>query len=254
MALNNPPQPANQRGPNDAQGRRAKRLPYHKNLYKGLLMFVVIGGLPLVGLPSLRLQLKTRVWTLGAAVMGQPPRQTPVKATVGENREPFPREYERAQAQERPSYLPKMDAQARSPHRIIIGGEESKPREGTASAPQGKLTTPSVSVPSTVAAVPGESPSGAVSTDSKYRKGKSEQEAYDLLLSANTTIAGMAKGSDPTLKFQDWAAADMGQESYYVMVTFVQTQENTVRKYIWSVNLTTKVIVPLSAYAREISK
>jgi hypothetical protein len=38
------------------------------------------------------------------------------------------------------------------------------------------------------------------------------------------------------------------------MVTFIQTSDNVARKYIWNVKVPTKEVVPLSAYAREISK
>jgi hypothetical protein len=256
VEVNNSPNTENQRVTHDAKVGRPNRSLYHQNVYLGLLIFVLVAGLPMVGLPSLRSQLRTRVRTLRAAITGEPLLQAPSKVIVGENQEPFPKEYERAQAQERPSYLPKIDTQARSPYRIIIGGQEGNlpAKETAAPAPKGRLVIPPVSVPSGGATNAGESQAGAASTDSRYRKGKSEQEAYDLLLSANTTLAGMVKGSDPALKFQDWAAADMGQDSYYVMLTFIQTLDDVVRKYIWNVKVATKEIVPLSAYAREITK
>ncbi len=239
-----------------AQDSRPKRSLYHQRFYRGLLIFVLVAGLPLVALPSLRSGFRTRVQTLRAAIMGEPPVQAPAKVNVGANHEPFPKEYERAQAQARPSYLPKIEAQARSPYRIIIGGEERKPSDLEAAIPaaKGKPATPPVSAAPAGATNVGDSQTGAAGSDSRYRKGENEQKAYDLLLSANATLAGMVKGSDPALKFQDWAAADMGQESYYVMVTFVQTLDNVARKYIWNVKLGTKEVIPLSAYAREISK
>ncbi len=245
---------SSRRSASDTQARRPKRQLYHRRLYHGILIFVVIAGLPLIGLPSLRTQLRTRVRILSSAATGQPLPQAPVKLNIGENQEPFPREYEHAFAEVRPSYLPKIDAPAHSPYRIIIGGEQAKPPEVAEAAPKGKPGLPPVSAPPAGATNAAESPTATAGTDSKYRKGQSEQEAYDLLLSSNATLAGMVKGSDPTLRFQDWAAADMGQGSYYVMVTFVQTLDNTARKYIWNVKLASKEIVPLSAYAREISK
>lgn len=257
MEMDNESNTGNQQVAHVAQGGKRGRLLYHRRFYTGLLIFVLVAGLPLVGLPSLRSQFRTRVQTLRGAVMGEPPIQAPAKANVGENQEPFPKEYERAQAQARPSYLPKIETPARSPYRIIIGGDEARPStaQPAISAPKGKPAIPSA--PPTVntgTANPADSQTTAAGADSRYRKGKSEQEAYDLLLGANSTLAGMVKGSDPALKFQDWAAADMGQDSYYVMVTFVQTLDNVARKYIWNVKLGTKEIVPLSAYAREISK
>ncbi len=256
MEANNSVSTGTQQVPPDVQGDRRRRLLYHQRFYFGLLIFVLVAGLPLVGLPSVRSQLRTRVQTLRAAAMGEPPIQAPAKGNIGENQQPFPKEYERAQAQLRPPYLPQIETQARAAYRITIGGDEGNPpaKEPAASARKGRVTIPPVSVPSAGAANPSASQTGAANSDSRYRKGKSEQEAYDLLLNANTTLAGMIKGSDPALKFQDWAAADMGQDSYYVMVTFVQALDNVPRKYIWNVKLATKEIVPLSAYAREISK
>jgi hypothetical protein len=95
---------------------------------------------------------------------------------------------------------------------------------------------------------------GSASSEPVYKKGEREQEAYDIVLSANQTLAGMIKGSDATLRFQGWAAANMGEGSYYVMVTFVQTADNVARKYIWNVKVSSKEVTPLSSYAMSISK
>jgi hypothetical protein len=236
----------------DAGSRPPKHSRYHQRAYLVLLLFVAMAGLPMVGVPSLRAKLRTRVQTLRAAAMGEPPLQAPASLRVGENQEAFPREYERAQALERPSVLPKIDMQQRQPYRIVLGGDESaRPAAATAfPAPRSKAATQ----PAPAGAADSGQPTSGGGTESQYRKGKSEQEAYDLLVTSNQILAGMIKGSDSTLKFQDWAAATMGPDSLYVMVTFVQTSDNVVRKYIWNVKVATKEVVPLSAYAREISK
>lgn len=207
----------------------------------------------MVGVPSLRLRLRTRVDALRGAALGEPAAQAPASSRIGENHDPFPHEYEHPQA--RPSYLPKIIMPPRPPVQFAVGGEETNPpvREVTTRPAKGKGAPKPDSPPSEVTAGTGQPAAGA-GADSQYRKGKSEQEAYDILVNSNQTLAGMIKGSDPALKFQDWAAANMGQDSYYVSVTFLQASDNVVRKYIWNVKVMTKEVVPLSAYAREISK
>jgi hypothetical protein len=239
-------------------------------IYLGILVFVVVAGLPMIGIPSLRYRLRTRVQGLRAAYAGAPVVQAPAFAKVGESREPFPRAYERQQPL--PAYLPKIELPAaRPPLGIILGGGDTPssigagepqsasrrpPRAssagGQAAAPAGK-SEPKLVLPGFATAT-SEPPAADAGSEPQFRKGKSEQEAYDLLFNANQTLAGLVKGSDPTLKFQDWSAATMGENSLYVMVTFVQTADNIVRKYIWNVKVATKEVIPLSAYAMSISK
>jgi hypothetical protein len=251
------------KGQEAMHGRGVSARPrYHRKVYLGLLIFVVVVGLPIVGVPSVRHRLKTRVQTLRAAVLRQQIAPAPAVAKVGEKREPFPQEYQRPRA--RPSDLADLEASL-----LRKGGQVSDqgvkpfafpPRpartiaRGAPTAPAKERAEPQPSAPPSAGPpIPGQ-PSTDASAEPLYRKGKSEQEAYDLLVSSSQTLAGMIKGSDPTLKFQDWAAANMGENSCYVMVIFVQTGDNVARKYIWSVKMTTKEVVPLSAYAMSISK
>jgi hypothetical protein len=239
-------------------------------IYLGILVFVVVAGLPMIGIPSLRYRLRTRVQGLRAAYGGEPAIQAPAFARVGENREPFPRAYEHRQAP--PDYLPKIESLApRSPLRITLGGEDIPPSiaateppsasrrpvrvsgvGGSAASPAGKSEPKLILPPSATAT--SEPPAADAGSEPQFRKGKSEQEAYDLLINMNQTLAGMVKGSDPTLKFQDWSAATMGENSFYVMVTFMQAADNVVRKYIWNVKVATKEVIPISFYAMSISK
>ena len=239
-------------------------------IYLGILVFVVVAGLPMIGIPSLRYRLRTRVQGLRAAYAGAPAVQAAAFARVGENREPFPRAYERQQPL--PAYLPKIEAPAARPPRGIILGGEDTPSSIAASEPQSASRRPSRASSTGVRAAspPGRSepklvlppsagaasepPAADAGSEPQFRKGKSEQEAYDLLVNANQTLDGMVKGSDPTLKFQDWSAATMGENSFYVMVTFVQAADNVVRKYIWNVKVATKEVTPISFYAMSISR
>jgi hypothetical protein len=244
-----------------AQTKRPGRPAYHSRTYTGLLIFVVIVGLPLIAIPSLRQRLKTRFDMVRAAIRGEQPPPPPAFARVGQNQVPFPREYE--QPQPRSAFLAGLVAPREHASIVITdqGGVPTiipAPLKRTLGSPapvpsKGKPGTP----PAPLASVPAQAETetaGSASSEPVYKKGEREQEAYDIVLSANQTLAGMIKGSDATLRFQGWAAANMGEGSYYVMVTFVQTADNVARKYIWNVKVSSKEVTPLSSYAMSISK
>ncbi len=255
MEANTSPDPGIQAAVGEAGSGRPHRSTYHQRLYSALLIFVLVLGLPIVTIPRLRSMLRTRVQTLRAALMGEPVIHPPVTLKVGENQGPIPKEYEHKQADQHLPFLPPTVPAARSPYTIVLGGESPTPQvKAPVPAAKRKQATPdSVAPPATEAAAAPVQAENAAS-EIRYQKGKSEQEAYELLVSTNPTLAAMVTGSDPSLKFQDWSAASKGQEEFYVMVTFIHVADNEARKYIWSVKLATKQISPLSAYAREISK
>jgi len=232
--------------PGTRPARPQRRGRGRRQVYWGLLTFVVAAGLPMIGAPSLRARLKTRVETLRDAATGVPEAPAPVIARVGENHEPFPKEYEHPSPP--PSYFPKMQSQLpRQPYRIVAGAPVTTAPAAVLDAPQ-----PAVA-PAGGAATAGQTPPEA-GGEPQFKKGQTEQEAYDILVNSNQTLAGMIKGSDPKLKFQDWAAASLGGDSYYVMVTFVQASGNVPQKYIWRVRVQSKEVVPESSLARSISK
>lgn len=251
------------KGQEAVHGPRVSARPrYRRKVYLGLLIFVVVVGLPIVGIPSVRYRLRTRVQMLRAAVLRHQIAPAPALAKVGETRAPFPKEYRRPQA--RPRDLADLEAsllrkgveasnRGVKPFAIPPQLARASVREVPTAPAKERAEPPPSALPSTRLPSPSQ-PSTDANAGPLYRKGKSEQEAYDLLVNSNQILAGMIKGSDPALKFQDWAAADMGENSYYVMVIFVQTADDTARKYIWNVKMTTKEVVPLSAYAMSISK
>lgn len=249
--------------PAEPRGRHGGRRPrYHSRIYLGLLIFVVVFGLPMLGVPSARLVLKTRVAALRSAILGEHVPQALATVKVGENREPFPREYEHPQTNA--NYLAQFAVpEPRRPIRISDQGVSASPQlrppvritaGGGVSPPSGsKAGEQPPAQPGAATPAQGQGAPDA-SSEPLYRKGQSEQEAYDFLLASNQTLAGMVKGSDPALKFQDWGAASMGENSFYVMVTFLQAADNAKRQYIWSVKVSTKEVTPLSSYARSLSK
>ena len=218
----------------------SRRGRIRRRVYSGMLLFVVVVGLPIVGVPSLRLRLQTRFVSLRSALTGEPQPPAPAVAVVGENREPFPREYERARV---PPIFPEKFKTAPSRQRvqILLGGSTLDPAASSQTAAAGAPAA---------AALPTEQ----AGSQPQYKKGKAEQEAFDLLVNSSQALAGMIQGSDPALKYQDWSAAAIGNDSYNVMLTFVQTQDNVARQYIWTVKPMTKEVLPLNHYARSISR
>jgi hypothetical protein len=86
----------------------------------------------------------------------------------------------------------------------------------------------------------------------KYQSGKAEQDAYDLLLKSNPTVAKMVQGSNPSLKFKSWDAANRGEDTYWVRLKF-QSEGNPDEEYIWQVKVQSNEVTPLSYNARRIS-
>ncbi len=79
-----------------------------------------------------------------------------------------------------------------------------------------------------------------------------EQQAYDLLLKSNPTVAGMVQGSNPSLHFKSWDAANRGEDTYWVRLKF-QSNGNPEEEYIWQVKIQANQVTPLSFNARSIS-
>ncbi len=86
----------------------------------------------------------------------------------------------------------------------------------------------------------------------KYQKGQIEQQAYDLLLKSNPTVAGMVQGNNPSLHFKSWDAANRGEDTYWVRLKF-QSNGNPEEEYIWQVKIQANQVTPLSYNARSIS-
>jgi hypothetical protein len=204
-----------------AEAPSAANRPYHQRTYLGLLVFVVALGVPMISLPFARHRLESRVEVLRAAPdylakldLPKPKMQVVISDAGG------------------------VTSVRRSPIRIVPSDEASS-GAGQKPAAQSQVSETTGSAP----------PGGPV-----YQKGTGEQEAYDLLVNAHKVLAGMLKGSDPSLKFQDWGAAAVGENSYNIMVTFVRTADNVPQRYIWNIKPLTKEITPVSSLAMSISR
>lgn len=217
--------------------RRLNR--YHALLYRvyfGLLLFVVVVGLPVVGIRSLRHRLATRITILREAWYGGGRSAVPpIVAKVGENPEPLPKEYE----------IP-LQTWGKGPGTFEIptpvfraGGQAASAQE----APKPRAEE-----------APEQAESGAGEVTLTYQQGETERQAYDIVLKSNESIAGLVQGKDPSLRFVKWAAARRDEDTYWVDLTFKSGSNGAEAHYIWQVTLSSGRVAPLSALARALAE
>jgi hypothetical protein len=223
-----------------------------RRISTGLLLFVVVVGLPIVGIPALRQRLSTRILALKSAMAGS---IKPATLVVGANHEPLPPEY-RASAPPAPSLpvFPQLKNKVYSMDSPVPGTPSSPPVKLRYSARAGKIEV--LPSPAEKEAEPAEQadaqPVPSTEPELKYQKGKAEQDAYNLLLQSNATVAAMVQGSNPSLKFKSWDAANRGEDTYWVRLKF-QSAGDQDEDYIWVVKLQSNEVTPLSHNARSIS-
>jgi hypothetical protein len=226
-------------------GKSEESLFYKKRqrISTGLLIFVVAIGLPIVSVPNLRNRLTHRVVTLKTAMTGE---IKPVIVQAGENKEPFPSEYDNPVIREAlPSQVlatgktsgfsfgnsvPTNDELLRKPRRIII---------------------PVVPPPIVQSAETEQASEAASGEEPKYQQGKAERAAYELLLKSNPAIVDMVQGRRASPVFKSWDAANREEDIYWVRLKF-QSEDNTTIDYIWQVKLQTMQVTPLNYNARSI--
>jgi hypothetical protein len=217
--------------------------------YTGLLIFVVVIGLPVVSVPHLRNRLSARIMLLKEAAAGN---VNPAVAQVGANTEPFPAEYERPEPPVRQAFKlpPSATVIPQTPSVYIPSPvDSSETGSSTASNPEG--SRPPAEGEEAMAGDEAELGQGEEPA-LRYQQGEMEQEAYDLLLGSNPKIAELVRGSDSSLTFDSWDALYRGDDVYWVRVKF-QVKGDSVRDYIWQVNLGAKEVKALSYHARSIS-
>jgi hypothetical protein len=237
--------------------RRLRSFLTRDMFYACLLVFVLVAGLSITVIPPLRHRLASRASALRAALVGE---KKPLSAQVGQNPEPLPPEFQRpAPPAERALQLPPLDR--------IFTAEKGKYMRP--SSPPSALSSPRIPrTPGKVArseapeegnaeqnVEAGQSGTAAASSaesEIKYQKGQMEQQAYDLLLKSNPTVAGMVQGSNPSLHFKSWDAASRGDDTYWVRLKF-QSNGNPDEDYIWQVRIQANQVTPLSYNARSIS-
>jgi len=214
----------------------------------GLLMFIVVVGLPIVSVRGFRQRLGERTSALSRAMYGPVPKLVTLK--VGENKEPFPEEYRKPGSLAIPVPQPAL-IQMTLPRSLPTGPRVLKKviQAGTEQADAGESEEADSSA-SGVLADQEQAESGP-----KFQQGSVEKEAYDLLLAENASVSDMVSGKNPELKFKSWSAAKRQEEgTYLVDLAFTRLAENQEEHFIWQVNLATKQITPMSFNARSLPK
>ena len=218
-----------------------------KRVYGGLLIFLIATGVSLTAVTPLRNRLLTRIHELKGAVSGE---TKPAMVQAGDVQDPFPEEFEK------PSYPSVAQVLNIPAAPIVYDGpirRESQPR----STPRRTLKIPPagealpLSGEGEEQGEPGES---EVSVNNEnhpdYKQGTIEQEAYALLRS-NPAVEALVQGSDPSLKFVTWDAANRGEDIYWVRLNFRQDGKPDI-EYIWQVQIHTKTVKPLNFNARTL--
>jgi hypothetical protein len=205
-------------------------------IYMGLLLVVVVIGIPILGIPSLRHRLYTRIHALYEAT--GPLASPPIWAKIGENRHPFPAEFERPVVTRSPLSLPGMIDLTNRVYRPPV----TVPPSDAPGAPAPE----SQSLPETSASDEQAAP--------EFKQGKIEQEAYDILLRSSEPIAALVKGSDPSLRFKLWYAAKRSADAFLVDLIFTQVPDNKEVHYIWEVKVSSKEVKPESHNARALAR
>ncbi len=225
--------------------------------YTALLLFVVLAGLPVVSVPSLRHRLSDRIQDLREAWAGG--KIKPVVLSVGENKEPFPSEYEKKAGPPNYPKLPPSLAAVQGLGGPVVSAVPvpSQPPTRTARTIRIPRTSPgseaqptagesAAQAPAEQASVPGEA-------QPSYRQGEIEKQAYDLLIQSTPALNSLVQGSNPSLRFKSWDALKRDEDTYWVRVTFNSVPGNSSVEYIWQVRLLAKQVTPLSYNARSLA-
>lgn len=237
-----------------AARQRVRFYRVRNRIYSGLLLFVVIGGLPVIAVPVWRHRLADRVHVLRAAISGGYRQALTVK--IGENTAPFPSEYERPVAHRNYPKLPPSITGATLEQPINVGQvyPQRPPRKGSRAAtePAAQAAANAPEIKPAQEAQPEETP--AEDATPVYKQGRMEQEVYDILLKTDANIAGLVQGKNPALHFKSWDVAKRQEDLYWVRIVFTQLPAKTELECIWQVQAMSKQIMPLNYNARSLPK
>lgn len=235
-------------GGDDTMQRRRPARAYdgRRRFYGALLLFIIIVGLPMVMVPSLRSRLAARISAFRDAISGQ---SGPLVAEMGKEQKPFPEEFERPE-----STFPGPESPLPMDRVFTESSGERKPQTG---APPALMTPESADAEVERSIAEPDAPSAdseAAGSENglDYAQGEVEQEAYGMLLESYPEVGEMIKDGDASMRFLSWGAVKRGEELYWVRLVF-QTEENPEVEYIWQVELESGRVLPLSHNARTIT-
>jgi len=232
--------------------------------YLGVVAFILVAGLPMLVVPSLRNRLESRLHTLRQAAAGSG-RDSTVVAQVGQNPEPFPAQYVKPIATTpKPAALPMIvlpQAGSQGTPQVVQVPPVAPSAPALAPARKRSLKIPTTPPGQSEAepAAPSASPARQdAETDRRlepeFRQGEMEKEAYGILLQWNPNVDQMVRGSNAALKFKNWAAAKREEDTFWVRILFQSAADASEVAYIWEVKVSNKQVTPLNYNARLLPK
>jgi hypothetical protein len=238
--------------------KRSERMRFYRvrhRAYTVLLVFVVAAGLPVIGVPFLRHRLADRVQGLRTALAGNYSQS--VIAQVGENQQPFPEEYEHPAPDPHYPILPPSFSQPRTYDvgQIYPAPVPRKARKMAVPSTSGDAVAdqqPQPAAPSATDQAADAAP--AADADPVYRRGKLEQEVYDVLVKSDPSVTALVQNGNSAVRFKSWDVAKRQEDTYWVRLTFTQKSDNSDIEAIWQVQLMSKQVTPLSSYAKSLPK
>ena len=235
---------AKEKRPENARIRDPRKWTARAYFYGSLLLFVVVAGALLLAVPALRSRLVQRSRDLYGAIFGT---RAPVMANVSDQQSAYPEEYEReAYAFPDPGQGIPEDWIFRRP-----SGGSAEVQDGTSSLISPPIEEPDTGMVAGKAASEVEPGTEEPDQGIQYSTGKTENEAYTLLLSKYPKVAALVRGKDPSLQFLSWDGAEVQEGVYWVRLIFETGGNRDV--YIWQVNLQSGEVRPLSYNARTVS-
>jgi hypothetical protein len=218
--------------------------------YTGLLLFIIMVGLPIVAIPSLRDRLSERIFVLKTAISGE---IMPATAQVGSNPGGFPKEYE-APAPAAFHPFAQASAEGKNYTTIAPGVIAIKPRDASRRLriPEAPSSEAGSELPLEPEIQSTPTVSKAAEPEVQFKQGSGEKDAYTLLMRSSTSIAGLVRGSNPSLRFVTWGAVHKGEDVYWVRLKFQSLETPGEVDYIWEVKLQTSEVIPLSYNAKSV--
>jgi len=246
----------NGRGNEQSQSAGSSRFYLSRyRFYAALLLFVVVVGVPMLAVPSLRGRLLGRAGRLRAAAAGKS-NTLPVSAAVGQSALPFPAQYERpvATRPQLPQFPPipgLLDLTGNRPPAVAARPPVRSAPPRTESIPTTEPAPPGASAP---AAPAGGQPEAPSSNDPVYQQGPTEKEAYDILLGDSATVRAIADGTYPPLRLKAWAGARRDEDTCWVRLTLAPSSGGAEGEYIWQVKMGAREATPLNFNARTLPR
>ena len=215
--------------------------------YRSLLLLVILVGVPMLAVPPLRHRLLVRIQVLREASSSSGGAMAVAK--IGENPIPFPQEYVRKVEPVQPVLqLPGVVYPSNRTYSPLV--TSPPPMEARKAASRPRVEPKLIDEPRTGQEPAQQAEEAPASDEPEFRQGRIEQEAYDVLLQANATVAGLVRGADPGMQFKNWAAARIEEDLYYVRLNFVRKDGEV--PFIWQVKLLSKQATPLNFNARSL--